>query len=511
MLEHDHSFTETVVEPTCAANGYKQYVCSCGETYIEYLDRVEHCYIKTVVPANCTSEGYTRFDCACGSSYKDFFVSPPKHNYLVNAQVDATCAGDGCVEYICPCGDSYVIVTPATEHNYVVFVVEPTCTEQGYSRYTCSCGAFYEDCFVPPSEHSYSISSRINATCVSNGYERYVCDCGDIYTVTLPMLDHKYSTAVFTPTCTERGYSEHICECGEKYIDSYTDKTPHSWKAWRTVKEATISAQGSKTRECSVCSKSETVAIAPKKSLELSQITPVDIFAKLTPNARKAVDAMLQYIAEHYDCENPCDVSLGNFKLNGQEIREIKFLLSVYFGFFSVDKIVEFYPVDYINGSLVYEVVVINERQHSPSLIMLERNRREMMTTIDDVLYSFEHGSEDELIEQVFFYLINKLSYEKDRADAATAIQTGRGNCNSYGHLFMLMLARLGIDSDACVGLSSKGGYHLWNRVILPDGEYQYYDLTYYESTKSAKYFGAPSLQHELVAVNRYLTRMELN
>ena len=40
---HTHSYTSSVVEPTCSEKGYTKYVCSCGDSYSEnFVDEVAH-------------------------------------------------------------------------------------------------------------------------------------------------------------------------------------------------------------------------------------------------------------------------------------------------------------------------------------------------------------------------------------------------------------------------------------------------------------------------------------
>ena len=51
--------------------------------------------------------------------------------------------------------DGYVVA----EHAYEAVVTDPTCTEQGYTTHTCSvCGNSYEDTYVDPLQHAWSVS-----------------------------------------------------------------------------------------------------------------------------------------------------------------------------------------------------------------------------------------------------------------------------------------------------------------------------------------------------------------
>lgn len=102
-----HDYVTTVVAPTCTEQGYTLHECECGysyrsdetpalghdyvETSLEtytctrcgdtYSDHV-HSYTSTVVPPTCTEDGYTLHECACGHSYRDNTVPKLGHNYV---------------------------------------------------------------------------------------------------------------------------------------------------------------------------------------------------------------------------------------------------------------------------------------------------------------------------------------------------------------------------------------------------------------------------------------------
>lgn len=58
---HEHIYLERVIEPTCTAQGYTQYVCSCGLNYVDqssYVEKLEH--VPVEVPAiapTCMTDG----------------------------------------------------------------------------------------------------------------------------------------------------------------------------------------------------------------------------------------------------------------------------------------------------------------------------------------------------------------------------------------------------------------------------------------------------------------------
>ena len=63
--------------------GYTTYTCTrCGDTYTDHT----HSYTTTVVEPTCTEDGYTLHACACGYSYQDNVVSKLGHRYIVIAE-----------------------------------------------------------------------------------------------------------------------------------------------------------------------------------------------------------------------------------------------------------------------------------------------------------------------------------------------------------------------------------------------------------------------------------------
>ena len=72
--EHQHSYTETVVAPTCETGGYTKHVCSCGDSYTDNAtDPLGHTYEQTGhADASTSAEGWTEYTCSrCGASYRD--------------------------------------------------------------------------------------------------------------------------------------------------------------------------------------------------------------------------------------------------------------------------------------------------------------------------------------------------------------------------------------------------------------------------------------------------------
>ena len=92
---HQHSYTATVVAPTCNDKGYTKHTCACGDSYNDnYTDALGHHFIDEVVAPTSTEQGYTKHTCdRCWYSYKDSYTDPVKVEWWdTEAAVAAVCA-----------------------------------------------------------------------------------------------------------------------------------------------------------------------------------------------------------------------------------------------------------------------------------------------------------------------------------------------------------------------------------------------------------------------------------
>ena len=81
-VAHEWDNGEITTPASHLKEGLKTYKCACGAEYTEPISKLEgHSYTPTVVPPTCTEQGYTEHKCACGDSYKDTYVDATGHNY----------------------------------------------------------------------------------------------------------------------------------------------------------------------------------------------------------------------------------------------------------------------------------------------------------------------------------------------------------------------------------------------------------------------------------------------
>lgn len=103
---HQHSYTATVIAPTCNDKGYTKHTCSCGDSYKDnYTAALGHHFIDEVVEPTSSAQGYTKHTCdRCWYSYNDTYTDPVKQVYDINAAMEAGNAyalsiGFACIDY----------------------------------------------------------------------------------------------------------------------------------------------------------------------------------------------------------------------------------------------------------------------------------------------------------------------------------------------------------------------------------------------------------------------------
>ena len=176
-------------------------------------------------------------------------------------------AGSAVITATCSDGQTIdVIINVTHSHVYTETVVPGTCVSQGYTLYKCKrCDYSYTGNYTSYGDHSWrEWETTQEPTCTKKGIKTRTCKyCQREDSEYVDALGHDYAATVVKPTCTKQGYTMHKCSrCGDSYKDTYKDATGHSWSKWTTTKKATCTADGSKTRTCSVCKKTETATIA---------------------------------------------------------------------------------------------------------------------------------------------------------------------------------------------------------------------------------------------------------
>ena len=176
-LTNKHSYTKTVVSPTCTTSGYDKYTCSCGDYYTNNttaaLGHIEVNGGTATVHTKCSR---------CGVTLSS------THSYTSSVQTAATCTEKGTTKYDCKCGYSYTSQNiKALGHAYVgVVTKEPTPTSDGIMTYTCSrCGASYTAVIPRDANGAIYIDNGTNLVT----YYVYIDD-GSAWKLYVPFIDN---------------------------------------------------------------------------------------------------------------------------------------------------------------------------------------------------------------------------------------------------------------------------------------------------------------------------------
>ena len=137
-------------------------------------------------------------------------------------------------------------------------------------------------------------------------------------------------------------------------------------------------------------------------------------------------------------------------------------------------------------------------------IILFVEEKNKIDEEIDKILLSFDNGNNLFIANQIADYICNNATYNVEKDSSKDILWTGEGNCNAFALLFHAMCNRVNIKCDLLTGYAN-GEYHAWNRIMLEDGSYRYYDLSFYEYSENYKYIAASSSHWEIVGINRYL------
>ncbi|MFR8334891.1 MAG: hypothetical protein ACLU9S_23085 [Oscillospiraceae bacterium] len=201
----DETYLKTPADCEHAAVYY--YVClGCGEisqeTY-EYGAPLGHEFTETVVAPTCEADGYTQHTCSrCDYNYRDQFTEATGHQYQT-VKTAPTCTAAGYTTHTCAvCGQSYVdSIVEALGHTYEDVVTAPTHDKMGYTTHTCkTCGVSYVDSYTEALGHSYTQTVTKEPTCTEEGVNPSPATCGESYTEACLTWEQAGEAVVTEPT-----------------------------------------------------------------------------------------------------------------------------------------------------------------------------------------------------------------------------------------------------------------------------------------------------------------------
>lgn len=121
---------------------------------------------------------------------------------------------------------------------------------------------------------------------------------------------------------------------------------------------------------------------------------------------------------------------------------------------------------------------------HPPIISEIEKERKESTQIITEKISNINEGTEREKIRQIIDIIAKEAKYEEEARTVKDILRYGKGNCNAYALLFARYCQLLNIQCDICIG-TAPSGKHAWNKVTYKDGTVEYFDITFYDTTKA--------------------------
>ena len=266
-----HSWNSGIVTsyPNCTQAGQRKYTCTrCGDTKTETIGALGHSWNSGVVTEEptCTEDGLRTYTCTRCSDTKTETIGALGHEEgeaVRENEVAATCEKEGSydlVVYCTRCGEEIsrtrqTIAALGHSWNSGVVTEEPTCTEDGLRTYTCTRCSDTKTETIGALGHEEGEAVRENevaATCEKEGsYDLvvYCTRCGEEISrtgQTIAALGHKPSA---TWESDENGHYKTCANDPTERLES----SAHTYE-WVTDRDPTCTAEGSRHRECSICS-----------------------------------------------------------------------------------------------------------------------------------------------------------------------------------------------------------------------------------------------------------------
>ena len=307
-LGHDFGPYEVETAPTCTEEGVESSVCSrCSEKQTRTVAALGHEWGEGVVTTEptCSRKGVRTYSCSRCEEAKTEAISALAHTpgeAVRENEVAATCTADGSVDIVVSCTVCGEEISRETEtikalgHSWNSGIVTsyPNCTQAGQRKYTCTrCGDTKTET-IGALGHSWNSGVVTEEpTCTEDGLRTYTCTrCSDTKTETIGALGHEEGEAVreneVAATCEKEGSYDLVVYCTRckeelsrtgQTIAALGHKPSATWESdenghyktcandpterlessahtyeWVTDRDPTCTAEGSRHRECSICS-----------------------------------------------------------------------------------------------------------------------------------------------------------------------------------------------------------------------------------------------------------------
>lgn len=279
---HDWDDGKITKEPTQTATGIKTYTCkTCKKTKEETIPMLKgHHWDQGTITKQptCTEQGEKTYKCTdedCNETYTESIPATGHKNTKVLNQKNATCESEGYT------GDTYCddckqiikagkTISP-TGHTWNDGMVKKaaTCESEGIEVYICkTCKKTKEETIAPTGHTKTEIRDKKIAMCKEEGYtgDTYCVTCGKKLAVgkMIAKTDHDWTITEIPATCEQDGVRIYTCDICHTTKSEPIKAIGHSYGAWTTTKEATVSSKAEHKRICSTCGKEEITTYGEK-------------------------------------------------------------------------------------------------------------------------------------------------------------------------------------------------------------------------------------------------------
>lgn len=279
---HDWDDGKITKEPTQTATGIKTYTCkTCKKTKEETIPMLKgHHWDQGTITKQptCTEQGEKTYKCTdenCNETYTESIPATGHKNTKVLNQKNATCESEGYT------GDTYCddckqiikagkTISP-TGHTWNDGMVKKaaTCESEGIEVYICkTCKKTKEETIAPTGHTKTEIRDKKIAMCKEEGYtgDTYCVTCGKKLAVgkMIAKTDHDWTITEIPATCEQDGVRTYTCDICHTTKSEPIKAIGHSYGAWTTTKEATVSSKAEHKCICSTCGKEEITTYGEK-------------------------------------------------------------------------------------------------------------------------------------------------------------------------------------------------------------------------------------------------------
>ena len=266
VADHNWDGGEITTEATCTADGVKTYNCtSCTEKKTETVKSEGHSWESGYTvdqKATCTSAGKESIHCSkCKETQNAREIQATDHSYGAwKTTEEATCTKTGSREHECSaCGHKETETISALGHDIVNHEAKaPTCTAVGWDAYdTCTRCDYTTYAEKSATGHTEVVDAAVAATCTATGLTegKHCSVCKDVLvaqTVT-KAAGHSWDSGKITTeaTCTADGIKTYNCTNCTATKEETVKATGHNWSEDYTVdQKATCTSEGSKSKHC---------------------------------------------------------------------------------------------------------------------------------------------------------------------------------------------------------------------------------------------------------------------